>query len=170
MVEKAGHKKRIALARAEWLNENKPKSRAEQEEENDLEVLPPLPTDRQKTPTLNNGVPNEEDLYGSTPQAKGPVTGRLVFRNDYPDEDDLDAIMAEAAAQDSSNAPISALFENLDDNEEDDLDALIAETERDTGKSVAVKPSNAKSVATQDPAEDEFAAEEEAMREMLGFD
>lgn len=148
MVEKAGHKKRLVAARDEWLHENRPKVTAD---DDDI-LFPEIATDRPQTPPAND-VPTNGDLYDATPRSRPPVTGRLVQLDNQPDEDDLDALMAEAESTDRRPA----------DDGEDDLDALIAEAEdRDNRqKDTATDGDAATKAATTD-----FADEEDAMAEM----
>lgn len=154
MVEKAGHKKRLAMARAEWLNEHKPKS-ADKDDDLDLPTL----QDGQRTPT--QGVPPEDDIYGSTPQAnraRPPTTGRLISQsNGMPDDDDLDALMAEAEEQDTGRQP-SRPAAGGDDEDMDDLDAMMAESEAHANSVPKAAPAAAPRTSFDD--------EEEAMREM----
>jgi replication fork protection complex subunit Csm3/Swi3 len=166
MVEKAGHKKRMAAARMEWINEGRP-GRGGDEEDRDLELRTvsagaEKQMDRPSTPAWERGdVPDDDDLYDATPR-RAPPTVPVV--NDEPDPDDLEALMGEAWARDT--APTKQKSPARDEPD-DDLDALIAEAEshdagggRDGGA--------AKKSQTQDPVDD-FAAEEAAMQEMEGL-
>lgn len=152
MVEKAGHKRKLAAARTEWLNESRPKETGD----DDLS-LPPL-NDGQKTPTRAM-APEDEDIYGSTPSARRPqvATTTTTQNNDMPDEDDLDALMAEAEAQD--NGPAAAPTNGVPEDDLDDLDALMAESEAHPNPTKPAAP-------VADPSFDE---DEEAMREMEGW-
>lgn len=170
MVEKTGHKKRMALARIDWINEGKTKgggddhATLEGEEDEDLEMRPistlekPPPV-RPSTPSGDRDVPDDDDLYDATPR-RAPPTVPVV--NGEPDPDDLEALMAEAAGQDASgprNAPAR-------DEPDDDLDALIAEAEsHDAGGD---KDKGSVNLQTQGPSDD-FAEEEAAMQEMEGL-
>lgn len=154
MVEKAGHKKRLAAARGEWLNEARSAATAN----GDADVsLPPLGGDGERTPTRAI-APGDDDIYGSTPLARRPYTAAAVTQNgDIPDEDDLDALMAEAEAQDNGSA---AQTNGAREDDLDDLDALMAESEAHPNASKPAAP------AAADPSFDE---DEEAMREMEGM-
>ncbi|EEU35278.1 uncharacterized protein NECHADRAFT_36875 [Fusarium vanettenii 77-13-4] len=117
MVEKAGHKKRIVIARNEWINEGKPKdhiANGEDEEEEDLfgenntsQPAGPEPTttttatepSRAKTPQRDDDVPDDDDIYDATPRQ---VRHTLPIRNEVPEEDDLEALIAEAEGQDAA--------------------------------------------------------------------
>ena len=167
MVEKAGHKKKLALARMDWINEGKSKGREEDEEDQDLEMRPistlEKAPERPSTPPLGTSggdVPDDNDLYDATPRRAPPTVAVL---NDEPDPDDLEALMAEAAGQDTARPPNPPA---TDEPEEDDLEALIAEAEsRDRGPG---KDGGLAKPQTQGPADD-FAEDEAAMQEMDGL-
>ncbi|EMT74547.1 Chromosome segregation in meiosis protein 3 [Fusarium odoratissimum] len=107
MVEKAGHKKRVMIARNDYINESKPKDRtADDEEEDDMfgENDASKPTEqegtRPKTPEQDTGVPDDDDLYDATPRAAQRNSGPIVpIRNDVPEDDDFEALIAEAATE-----------------------------------------------------------------------
>lgn len=176
MVEKAGHKKRVVVARNEFMNEGKPKPREEEDAHfgpetdaaaaasNRDKVQPtrPVQGDRPATPMRMSHVPDDDDLYGATPR-----TATQQRQTDVPDdEDDLDALIAEAEGQDrarplptNSTASQSRSVDRVD--EEDDLDALIAEAEtRDGG----IKSQQQQ--APNDTSKGDFTEEEAAMQEM----
>lgn len=151
-------------------------------------------SERAKTPTRDD-VPDDEDLYGATPIAtrtKQPEStslfggadntarpantslfgnGANTSHNDEPDEDDLDALMAEEEAQ--RTKPPAPLFGNggnnksQDEPDEDDLDALMAEAEAEAapkapsnGFDAAPKP--AQTVENEEDDLDALMAEAEA--------
>lgn len=196
MVEKAGHKKKIMMARAEWINDGRPKSGAADDEEEDddrpqettgtthkstqlTSSQPTRPTQsRPKTPPPRsnpiNDVPNDDDLYDATPRASKSIFGPTRTNdNDVPDDDDLEALMAEAETQDSVRTTKPTTTEPEGDDEED-LDALIAEAEaQDLRSSNTQRPhglgsSSGNKAGTQDKGDD-FADEEAAMQEMDGL-
>ncbi|KAJ3512844.1 hypothetical protein NM208_g15267 [Fusarium decemcellulare] len=171
MVEKAGHKKRVMIARNECINESKPKESVAQEFADllDEEEDTSRPTDqerstsaaqaeRPKTPQQDADVPDDDDLYDATPRPSRPIVPIL---NDAPDEDDLDALIAEAEGRDAANK--SKPSEPEPDG--DDLDALIAEAE---GVDQAQKE-NGSGQKGGDKGADDFADEEAAMQEMDGL-
>ncbi|KAG6060334.1 hypothetical protein E4U32_003513 [Claviceps aff. humidiphila group G2b] len=102
MVEKLGHKKQIVVARNEILNEGKPKAQEDQDDDFGMELDVPAAAgssgaapstaravqggDRPVTPVRDEGVPDEEDLYGATPRV---VRQQTPPRSDIPDEEDL---------------------------------------------------------------------------------
>ncbi|KAK2591460.1 chromosome segregation in meiosis-related protein [Conoideocrella luteorostrata] len=174
MVERAGHKKRVIIARNEFLDEGKARARDGGDEDEAFglgspsgnarpdgeAVMTPLdPGDKPRTPIGDNDVPDGEDLYDATPRV-----ARIRPRNDVPDaEDDLDALIAEAEGHD--NAPSTDKHAQRPAGEvdkEDDLDALIAEAEtRDQGHQESPQKG-----ANGDETNVDFADEEAAMQEM----
>lgn len=179
MVEKAGHKRQLITKRSEWINEGKPKTADEEGDNNDEQgddppavgttgTAPPTvgaTTQAGRPATPDRDVPDDDDLYGATPQR----TGRTVpIIPNEPDPDDLDALMAEAENQDASNQqrkPPAARQQPVDD--EDDLDALIAEAE---GHDMAQKPPSGP--AGQDAGQKgntDYADDEAALQEMEGL-
>ncbi|KAI0531633.1 replication fork protection component Swi3-domain-containing protein [Xylaria digitata] len=183
MVEKAGHKNQMRLKRIQWIDEGRPRpaglengdgddddpfGEPRQPEERDPAIYPARVAPifqssldkRDKTPITGDLF--GEDIYGASPKrptttasAAAPVFGNggNAETNGEPDEDDLDALMAEEEAQ--RGAPAS-LFGNgrtqvvvtrhgPDDND-DDLDALMAEAEAESSTTNPTKP-----VATHRP-------------------
>ncbi|KAH7308682.1 replication fork protection component Swi3-domain-containing protein [Stachybotrys elegans] len=155
MVEKAGHKKRLVVARNEWINEGKPKhSTADDDDENDDEYTaardPPTAqndasaaTDRPRPTTPSNDVPDDDDLYDATPRPPArPAPPSRPDDDDIPDDDELDALMAEYGAPSEPKTQATLpLRQDVppDDDEADYLEAMIAESERQDR--AAVKPS-----------------------------
>ncbi|KAF4469499.1 replication fork protection complex subunit Csm3 Swi3 [Fusarium albosuccineum] len=171
MVEKAGHKKRVMIARNECIDEGKPKESVAQEFADllDEEEDASRPTDqepstsaaqaeRPKTPQQDADVPDDDDLYDATPRPSRPIVPIL---NNAPDEDDLDALIAEAEGRDAANKSKPSAPEP----DGDDLDALIAEAE---GVDQAQKE-NGSGQKGGDKGADDFADEEAAMQEMDGL-
>ncbi len=192
MVEKAGHKKRLMTARNEWLNERKPKSADEKDDDDDpfaLEEsadttdsaavrLPERPGAGRLIQSREGGkggpstpprghpddFSEDDDLYNVTPRA-GPRPGLTALQPDAPDDDDLDALMAEAEDHDSRPPPPAKKTAQRQ-NEGDDLDDLMAEAEEQDSrpaKSLFGNPSASKPTAT------DWDDDEAAMREMEGF-
>ncbi|RDA88813.1 hypothetical protein CP532_5465 [Ophiocordyceps camponoti-leonardi (nom. inval.)] len=112
MVERAGHRKALLQARNRWIDEGKPKNQhGEDDEDNeanhDKETGQPQPpaqentssaTPRLRTPERND-VPDDGDLYDATPRAPARSANNLDLDAE-PDEDDLDALIAEAGVSD----------------------------------------------------------------------
>ncbi|KAG6052136.1 hypothetical protein E4U39_003758 [Claviceps sp. Clav50 group G5] len=159
MVEKLGHKKQIVVARNEILNEGKPKAQDDQDDDVGMDLDVPAAAagsseaapstaravqggDRPVTPVRDEGVPDEEDLYGATPRIvrqQNPsrsdipddeedlygATPRIIRqqqpRSDIPDEEDLYGATPRIVRHQAPQPDVP--------DEEDDLDALIAEAE-----------------------------------------
>lgn len=159
MCEKTGHKTILRNARLKWIAEGKLRSTGgEDEEDGDRDeqpsAAPTQPTRmaplfekaagaRSKTPTADDDLFGDDDIYNATPRRNHPTAAP----EDVLDDDDMDALMAEAevgtasgANKTANNGAVSdSIFgggavnkrpqpsEVPDDN--DDLDALMAEAE-----------------------------------------
>ncbi|KAI3327102.1 Swi3-domain-containing protein [Xylariaceae sp. AK1471] len=177
MVEKAGHKKYLRLKRIHWIDEGKPRptgldgdddedlfSGANQPEERDPAIFParlaPIfqnsSGERAKTPVRDDPF-TDEDIYDATPKRSTDAApamssmfgnGGNTHTSDEPDEDDLDALMAEEEAQRTASTSIfgngKLTIQTRHEPDEDDLDALMAEAEAEAGPSVTkpTKPTN----------------------------
>ncbi|KAK5999106.1 Chromosome segregation in meiosis protein 3 [Cladobotryum mycophilum] len=188
MVEKAGHKKRLQVARQDWINEGKPKygdeepnddaldgagatgntgddttAQSSSSSSNQQQTSQPT-TGRGRTP-VRDDVPDEDDLYDATPKPQRTVP----IRNDAPDDDDLEALMAEAETIDTQ--PKSKPPPSNPEPDGDDLDALIAEAEvEDKASNASKSASTAAAAAAAAPTKrNDFADDEEAMQEMEGL-
>ncbi|KAL2198865.1 replication fork protection component Swi3-domain-containing protein [Corynascus similis CBS 632.67] len=166
MVEKTGHKTTMRNARLNWIDETKPRATtADFEEDNRIHqgaagprqpdrVAPIFDNvarttgERTKTPGADD-LFGDDDIYNSTPvrHVASSAPSRQAVTNDVPDEDDLDALMAEADAgtggisqQPVSAPPFQSIFGNgsrraapapilAGEPDDDDLDALMAEAE-----------------------------------------
>ncbi|GAP87982.1 putative chromosome segregation in meiosis protein 3 [Rosellinia necatrix] len=191
MVEKAGHKNQLRLKRIQWISEGQPKpaglddddlfgdSNQPEGQERDPALFPaklaPIFQSSldKSTPAPTRDSPfAEEDIYGASPKrqtdAAPAITslfgnGGNAQANDEPDEDDLDALMAEEEAQRTASTSIfgngttSTLGNGKttltvqtrhglgnNDDDEDDLDALMAEAEADSLNTKHTKPVNAR--------------------------
>lgn len=200
MVEKAGHKSRMRMARMEWIDETKPKQAqndndAEQKEEAGREhakfparIAPIFENAARKTPAVDSLFGDDDDdvdLFNATPrrqkaQVAALPAGDWMFRNGggsasanggEPDEDDLEALMAEEAAQ---RAVPKSLFGNggpaprpQDPDDEEDLDALIAEAEAESAAKKA--PATHAPKPTKPPADDDDLDALLAEAEAQGF-
>lgn len=182
MVEKAGHKKALVAARDGWINEGRPKASNDDDDE------------------LGIGAVNinDDDLYDATPRgarrfvnmlrddAPATAAAAATANGDMPDDDDLEALMAEAEGMDSrrlltattntaataatttrQNITAAAASANgpEDDDDDDYLNALIAEAE---AQDQQPPKKTGDGSASGDKGHD-FADEEEAMREMDGL-
>lgn len=168
MVEKTGHKGTMRIARQQWIDEGKPRA-AGAEDDEDYRIHqghsgPQLPDrvapifdnaaraaqGRAATPSADD-LFGDDDIYNATPRQSTNSTApsRQVPGNDVPDEDDLDALMAEAEAESGAvtqqtasgrpSAPFQSIFGGgarhpvapgpAGEPDDDDLDALMAEAE-----------------------------------------
>ncbi|KAL2209573.1 Swi3-domain-containing protein [Sarocladium strictum] len=170
MVEKAGHKKRLASARNEWISQRSKQTDDDDEntEENTrsaahFSAAVNGTTDKPSTPLRD--VPDDDDLYDATPRAARQTAPPA----DVPEDDDLDALMAEAEANDRSKRsdPTSTGHKASGEDNADELDALIAEAEGTSNGSEQV--SNGDASKKPEGSNDDFADEEAAMQEMDGL-
>ncbi|KAI0018099.1 Swi3-domain-containing protein [Xylariomycetidae sp. FL0641] len=163
MVEKTGHKKYMRMKRMEWIDDLKPKpnvsadfdeifGEANEPEEREPAKFParvaPIfenrPSQRPKTPVRDSVFGDDEDLYDATPRQPAPNGPGLssifghggdVQQNGEPDDDELDALMAEEEAHRAAPTSIfgnggkSKESRSQQEFDEDDLDALMAEAE-----------------------------------------
>jgi replication fork protection complex subunit Csm3/Swi3 len=137
IIEKLGHKKRMTTMRREWIDEEKPKHDVLSDED-DFRQQATKSGDNQnqetvarpQTPSRPNVV--ADDLYGVSPQAvpSNPISKSrekqdlglfLSDGEDGPEEDELDALLAEdtevqaSAALQSSVLPLSKPVDDYDD-------------------------------------------------------
>ncbi|GAB1215020.1 chromosome segregation in meiosis-related protein [Aspergillus terreus] len=124
MIEKLGHSKRIQTMRREWIDQEKPRQRDDDDEplqeaegshHNETSNAADQPSDRQSN-SRQSPHPNDDsnDLFMSdegNPQY-------VVDRPEAPEEDDLEALLREQEDE---------VVDKPDGPEEDDLDALLRE-------------------------------------------
>ncbi|KAM0325057.1 hypothetical protein ACHAQA_007595 [Verticillium albo-atrum] len=151
MIEKAGHKRTLQSKRVEWIEEGKPRSSALADEDDDMPPAdemegrddetrtetqtrtngqsgPSTATARPKTPALEDedDVPDEADLYGATPKRPAAATTNAPRAADPDDDDDLEALMAEAEAETAPRGEPTRKAAPVPDEYEDD-EAAMAE-------------------------------------------
>jgi replication fork protection complex subunit Csm3/Swi3 len=171
MVEKTGHKTTMRSARQKWIDELKPRAVTEEDDEDNrihrgsvgpqqppkvapiFENMAKAAGERAKTPTADD-LFGDDDLYNATPvRNTGSTAPPRQAGGDIPDDDDLDALMAEAEAESSAQtqrpkpaAPFGSIFGNgakaaapvtVAGPDDDDLDALMAEAE---AQSIPTRP------------------------------
>ncbi|KAH0430835.1 hypothetical protein CcaCcLH18_07501 [Colletotrichum camelliae] len=138
MVEKTGHKKQIANKRLEWINEGKPKP-WEADDAVDLEAEIPGPAAAeatgsalvsitQKRPeTPEAALPDEDDIYGAMPvmPSKSQASGAKTTTKELDEDDDLDALMAEADIVNRTQSP--APHNQMAGDDFEDEEAAMAE-------------------------------------------
>ena len=126
MIEKVGHSKRMAVNRKTWIDEGKPeyaRDKALRKEQDEYEKA----TEKAEQPKADEGDKEESsDLFFAH------RSGQKDETNDQePEEDELDALLAEQATRISPKKPSKDV---ADSEGKDDLDALLAEQEtRRTG-------------------------------------
>lgn len=101
IIEKLGHKKTMQMHRKGWIDEGKPRQVDDSGDERIGDVADPEPTgdddaDQQPPPVSppSVGQPDEEAPRGMERETIPPVQ--------QPDEDELDALMAEAQNEDAT--------------------------------------------------------------------
>ncbi|KAI0441137.1 replication fork protection component Swi3-domain-containing protein [Xylaria telfairii] len=196
MVEKAGHKSQIRLKRIQWIDEGRPRPAgfddgggdddlfgdSNRPEERDPAIFP-----ARLAPIFQNSLDKpaktpvddpfaDEDIYGASPKrpANTAPTPASLFGNGAdaqthgePDEDDLDALMAEEEAH--RTAPTSIFGSGKmaqarhTPDEDDDLDALMAEAEAETSitkptKSISHRPAARPVIDEGDDDDDDLDA------------
>lgn len=174
MVEKVGHSKRMQVMRRTWIDEGKPKPDYVDDKGDELR-----PADR-----IEKTNATEDQSQGQEDQTRVPKDGqaRSIFGNgsdslfvpekqpkplnesDIPEEDDLDALLAEASAPipkaSDRRKPAAA------GSEEDDLDALLAEYDnRKVGQEPTESKRQEKRIENEDDALDALLAEQDVATE-----
>lgn len=200
MVEKAGHNKMMQKMRVDWINEGRPKSSVVADggdddepagEQQEPEEPPALRHADRIAPifekTANGARPSTppqedlfgDDIYGATPIGAGK-NSRAAETGGEPDQDELDALMAEMEQEPSAPArPAPGATKSIfgdgkskpaerprpAEPDDDDLDALMAEAEADQGHK---RPAGADAPSSR-AAPADFNDDEEAMAEMDGL-
>lgn len=199
MVEKAGHNKMMQKMRVDWINEGRPKSTVtadggdddEPAGEEEVAEVPALPQADRIAPiferTVSGARPStppvedlfEDDIYGATPIG-ARKNGGAAKTGGEPDQDELDALMAEMEQEPSvpvrpsggatksifgDGKPKAAEKPKPTEPDDDDLDALMAEAEAEQGPK---RPPGA-DVPSSKAAPPDFNDDEEAMAEMDGL-
>lgn len=172
MVEKLGHSKRVQITRKAWLDATKPHQReASPERVEDVEMsgaLPNTEVERERSTRIAETEDAQSDSSPNQLVARGGV--REETFDDAPEEDELDALLAEDSTAAPERPHMNGVkprgpFEEEDEPDDDELDALLAE-EPSTGRTDATATIQGRAnVATDISAamEDDFADEEEAM-------
>ncbi|KIX02532.1 uncharacterized protein Z518_08473 [Rhinocladiella mackenziei CBS 650.93] len=152
LVEKAGHSKRMQVMRKEWIDEGKPGYIKEKTKKADEEREKEGDTDDLSAGDSKTSGNNWENNASVSPRVD--AEGGSLFipdsrptrddENNLPEDDELDALLAQ---QDNARAPhapksTSRQAMDLDSEGEDDLDALLAEQETRRGPPTASAPSD----------------------------
>ena len=180
MIEKVGHSKRMAVMRKEWIDEGKPgyardkalrKQQEEHEKSGDGEEMAAKATDRnteesddmfftdsnQQNEQANDKQPEDDDLDALLAEQAARVSPKKPTRNvlDSEGEDDLGALLAE---QDTNRKSLPAWGANDKDEAEDgddDLDALIAEQESRSAPSAPARSKPRNTVFDEDDEDED---------------
>lgn len=96
IIEKVGHTKRMQVDRKVWLDEGKPKHTTEQDEE-DLDSSLPNEAAAQEKAEIIQGLEQRETAAREQPDSEMPAQRRVSVESlaEEPDEDELDALLAE---------------------------------------------------------------------------
>ncbi|KAG8161192.1 hypothetical protein KVR01_009456 [Diaporthe batatas] len=198
MVEKAGHHKAMQKMRVDWIDEGRPKSTVvadggdDDEPTGDQQQPEEAPAPRQADriapifeKTASGARPSTppaddlfgDDIYGATPIGASKNSRPSDTRGE-PDQDELDALMAEMDQEPSipsrpTGGPVKSIFGDGKpkaterprpaEPDDDDLDALMAEAEAEQG------PTRPAQVPSSKAPPADFDDEEEAMAEMDGL-
>ena len=169
MVEKVGHGKRMQITRRAWLDSTKPYRRDDTpEREEDVVMSGALPDGTIDAQMTTEASEDDAAIFEQPAVRESGATPDLR-RDEIPDDDELDALLAEdfITAPASGPPPISRQrgpFEEDDDDDDDDedeLDALLAEH---ASNAATTEPNIVARSSTTN--EDDFAAEEEVLAEL----
>lgn len=154
MVEKVGHSKRLQIMRKEWINEGKPgyandkasreeeqsreksidnvqevtKTQTEDDQAGDDMFLPDTNTEKDQA---NANLPEDDELDALMAEqgARSTNPNPTIDTTESEGEDDLDALLAAQATRPTGQPPVPATIDGKDVDEDEDLDALLAEQE-----------------------------------------
>ncbi|KAK5656612.1 hypothetical protein OQA88_4592 [Cercophora sp. LCS_1] len=164
MVEKLGHKTTIRNERLRWIDEGRPKPAFDEDEEpREGSAAPRQPSRiapifeksaaRAKTPENSDDL-FMDNIFDATPRTDA---GTSKPADDVPEDDDLDALMAEAGGTTASSSAAPA-FGSIFGNglpkkpsqsgapDDDDLEALMAEAETSASAKPVAKPTMGTSI------------------------
>ncbi|KAM3421412.1 Chromosome segregation in meiosis protein [Cercospora zeina] len=144
MVEKVGHSKRMQVARRAWLDDTKPYRK---------ELTPP--TEERISGTTTDGAANEQQ-HTATSAGLGVGPHQRQNHGGQPGEDELDALMADAADA-STNQQRALKLSGPFEEDDDELDSLLANTETAT-KTPLVHKSGPRMPFEDEPDDDEIDA------------
>jgi replication fork protection complex subunit Csm3/Swi3 len=153
LVEKVGHSKRMQVMRREWIDEGKPgygedlqdraSSSGEGEKDENGAVIEggdnqfnnKQPEAGLKESTGDSVFDNldegDDDLFFADANAK---TSMNNDNGNEPDEDELEALLAEDTSKRDSPPQLMQLTSNEDEDDDDNLDALLAEGDEERNR------------------------------------
>jgi replication fork protection complex subunit Csm3/Swi3 len=115
IIEKVGHTKRMQIMRKDWIDEGKPRRAADREDEDVNEAAPDRPSTEQGVEIME-GVELREEAQAQRQASPGPTGAD-------PDEDELDALLAESASSAPRTLPVRTV-EAEDDPFADEMEAM----------------------------------------------
>jgi replication fork protection complex subunit Csm3/Swi3 len=97
IIEKVGHTKRMQVDRKAWIDEGKPRQTTEQDED-DLDLPVPDEAAVQNTAETMEGLEEDESATRAQAASDAPVQRQSSAQPnaEEPDEDELDALLAES--------------------------------------------------------------------------
>lgn len=153
LIEKVGHSKRMQIMRKEWIDEGKPgylkdKGRKKQNEERETDDLYGDERQADKHDPNTAAADGDDSLFIPDTRPSGTTANT---ENDMPEDDDLDALLAEQETAPAQRSTFrSRAAKELESEGEDDLDALLAEQE--TRRAPLSTASAPKSVSKPNPS------------------
>lgn len=97
IIEKVGHTKRMQVDRRAWIDEGKPKHTAEQDEDDQDAGDPEKVSGADQEETGGGQASNDETIYAQLEsETAGQARGHPRSPPEEPDEDELDALLAES--------------------------------------------------------------------------
>ncbi|KAF2500337.1 Swi3-domain-containing protein [Lophium mytilinum] len=179
IIEKLGHSKQIQMMRKVWIEEGKPKATAESDEDIEYD-LPRNQSSNQNLPEANLAAVSRDRNLGSEGAIISSERRATPERDDVPDQDELDALLAEedaimmeAESMSKDTPKVASRPARPMTPQDDELDALLAEEDAMTIEAVSATrtssgmPSKAPPKLST-PQEDEFAADFAADLEAMG--
>jgi replication fork protection complex subunit Csm3/Swi3 len=124
IIEKVGHTKRMQMMRKEWIDEGKPRRALEHDNQEVDEIVLDRPSTEHTTERMD-GVEQGEDIRPAEPEKAQDRTASRSAGID-PDEDELDALLAESAQLEiSAPRTLPARITGVDDDPfADEMEAM----------------------------------------------
>jgi replication fork protection complex subunit Csm3/Swi3 len=121
IIEKVGHTKRMQIMRKDWIDEGKPRRTADRDDDDADEVIPDRPSTVQGAEIMEGVEQGEESHGGREAQVQPQTSPDPADAN--PDEDELDALLAESATSAPKTLPVRTV-EAEDDPFADEMEAI----------------------------------------------
>jgi replication fork protection complex subunit Csm3/Swi3 len=130
IIEKVGHTKRMQMMRKEWIDAGKPRRTTEREDDDADEVVLDRASAEQTTEMEGLEQGGDARLQEPTGEEDGQAQARERTTsgpaNDDPDEDELDALLAESAQLDNSPTKKALPTRTMDTGEDPFADEMEA--------------------------------------------